>query len=596
MKKHTPYFLLITLLLNCFGAFAQSKFTGAWNRNDHQTETDGLSINSVPVTLEITQAAGAITIKRTSVNGSGTSSSYMEVLKTDGSTSEIVTPSKLKRTATLQWPADHSAFTETYTARDDKGTIQQSGKQTFTLSTDGKTLKITAEQNYGDEHYTLEETYDKQTGGHHVILISIDGFRPEMYLDKSWPSPNLQRLMKKGTYANHLKSVFPAYTYPSHTAMITGALPARSGIWFNQPKGSKGEWNWFMDSIKVPTIFQKLKEVGLTTAAIGWPPSVEIKTHYIDHNLPEIWDVNHPSDRITGAKKYITPGLLEEIEKNATGKLDSTNFNDECYCWDENIGRAAAYVFKTYQPNFLAMHVAGVDDMSHEYGKNADSVKLALAADDRVIGQMVQAIKDAKLENNTTIIIVGDHGFSDINQVFRPNMLIKDLPASFTAAGGSAFLYLNDNSKADKNTIITQVKAKLDALPKDKRDLFRFVDRKELDQMGADSSAIFALAAKPGLVFSGAVAKAKVAYNGPGTQIQQNPLEGVFYPTTGGHHGYDPSEPQMYTGFIAYGAGIKSGGFIQELSEPDIAPLIAELLNIEFKTPDGKLVPGIIQE
>src|SRR6201995_4701354 len=77
----------------------------------------------------------------------------------------------------------------------------------------------------------------------HLVLISIDGFHPDMYLDKSWPTPNLQYLMKQGTYADHLLSVFPAYTYPSHTAMITGAYPARSGIYFNQPKNDhSGNW------------------------------------------------------------------------------------------------------------------------------------------------------------------------------------------------------------------------------------------------------------------------------------------------------------------------------------------------------------------
>src|SRR5579871_4769496 len=92
----------------------------------------------------------------------------------------------------------------------------------------------------------------------HVILISIDGLHPDMYLDPFWPTPNLRHLMTIGTYADHLKSVFPAYTYPSHTAMLTGALPARSKIFFNQPKGSHGEWNWFASAIKVPTLWHAL--------------------------------------------------------------------------------------------------------------------------------------------------------------------------------------------------------------------------------------------------------------------------------------------------------------------------------------------------
>ena len=106
----------------------------------------------------------------------------------------------------------------------------------------------------------------------HVVLISIDGLHPDMYLDNSWPSANLRALMKQGTYADYMKSVFPAYTYPSHTAMLTGALPARSGIYFNQPKFStNSNWNWYTSAIRVPTLWQVLKKAGLTTAAVEWP-------------------------------------------------------------------------------------------------------------------------------------------------------------------------------------------------------------------------------------------------------------------------------------------------------------------------------------
>src|SRR5580698_9639009 len=121
----------------------------------------------------------------------------------------------------------------------------------------------------------------------HVVLISIDGLHPDMYLDSTWPAPNLRRLMREGIYAGHMKSVFPSYTYPSHTAMLTGALPARSGIYFNQPKGSKGEWNWFTSAIKVPTLWQAIKKAGMVSAAIEWPVSVDTNINY---NIPEIWD------------------------------------------------------------------------------------------------------------------------------------------------------------------------------------------------------------------------------------------------------------------------------------------------------------------
>jgi arylsulfatase A-like enzyme len=441
----------------------------------------------------------------------------------------------------------------------------------------------------------------------HVILISVDGLRPDMYLDSSWPTPNLRYLMKQGTYAMHLKSVFPAYTYPSHTAMVTGALPARSGVYFNQPKRGNGQWDWYSTSIRVPTIWKVLRKNGMTTAAIQWPLSA---MDAISYSVPEIFDIHHPDDRITLTRNYATPGLIDEIERNATGVLDSSTMSEDYFSMDDNSARMAGYVFRTKKPAFLAMHLASVDGMEHEQGREGDSVRLAMASNDHDIGLMLEAIARSGVKDSTVIIVVGDHGFSDFHEVFRPNMLIQGIGAKFIAAGGSAFLYPtpvadawppDDSNRLDKHRakrlqeMAAQVTVVMNKLPEDKRKLFRILDRKELDKMGADSAAILALAAYPGLVFSGAVGAANKVNNGPGTAIQQNPLEGVFVPIHGGHHGYDPNMPEMYTGFIAAGAGIQKGGRITELCETDISPLVYALLGIDFKTPDGKLIPGILR-
>ncbi|WP_448698155.1 alkaline phosphatase family protein [Mucilaginibacter sp. AW1-3] len=431
----------------------------------------------------------------------------------------------------------------------------------------------------------------------HVVLISVDSFHPDMYLDKSWPCPNLQYLMQNGTYADYLKSVFPAYTYPSHTAMISGALPARSKIIYNQPLRSKGEWYWYFNAIKEPTLWQALKAKGLKTAALMWPVTVGAP---IDYNLSELWEINHPDDRISLARKYATPkGFVEELERNATGKLDSTNYNDNYLITDENVGRMAAYTFTKYKPAFMAMHVIGADDFGHEDGRVSHRVDLAMATNDRAIGDLLEAIDKTHLKDSTAIIIVGDHGMATIKQVFRPNILIKAVPAKFNPSGGSCFLYpYAGTDKKDYQTIVQRVTDSLNTLPKEKRSLFRIIDRKQLDQMGADSAALMALTGvnSSGLVFSGSTRAAETTNHGPGTSIQQSKFDGMFYPTTGGHHGYDPDNEEMHTGFIAYGAGIIKGGHIDHLSEPDIAVLIAKLLGVDFKTPDGKFVKGIIQE
>jgi len=430
----------------------------------------------------------------------------------------------------------------------------------------------------------------------HVILISIDSFNPGMYLDKDWPCPNLRYFARNGTYADYLKSVFPSFTYPSHTAMVTGALPARSKIRYNQPINSKGEWYWYYSSIKVPTLWQTLHDSHLTTAALMWPVTVGAP---IDYNLSELWDIKHPSDRITVARRYATPkGFVDEFEQNATGKLDSTNMNDNYVSLDENVGRMAAYVIQKYRPNFLALHVIGADDFGHDYGRDADSVKLAMAANDRVIGNVLEALDKAHLRDSTAIIVVGDHGMATIKEVMRPNLLIKNIPAQFVPAGGSAFLYrYQDTNGMNEQAIAKAVTDSLNKLPEEKRKLFRIIDRKELDRMGADSTVLLALSGTngSGLVFSGSTTPSKTTNHGPGTRIQQSKYDGVFYTAHGGHHGFDPDNEEMHTGFIAYGASIIKGGHIDHLSEPDIAVLVAKLLGIAFKTPDGHFINGIIK-
>src|ERR1700709_678443 len=68
----------------------------------------------------------------------------------------------------------------------------------------------------------------------YVILVSIDGLRPDFYMDTDWPTPNLQFLKAHGVYAQGVRGIFPTVTYPSHTTIITGAYPAKHGVVDNE--------------------------------------------------------------------------------------------------------------------------------------------------------------------------------------------------------------------------------------------------------------------------------------------------------------------------------------------------------------------------
>jgi hypothetical protein len=62
-----------------------------------------------------------------------------------------------------------------------------------------------------------------------------------------------------------------------------------------------------------------------------------------------------------------------------------------------------------------------------------------------------------------------------------------------------------------------------------------------------------------------------------------------------GMHGYYPDFHEIHTGFIGWGAGFKSKTTIPIMGLEDIAPIVSELLDLDFESPDGVLYPGILQ-
>ena len=120
----------------------------------------------------------------------------------------------------------------------------------------------------------------------HVIIISIDGFRPDFYREDKWATPTLHKMVKEGVSADGVRGVFPSVTYPSHTTIITGATPLKHGVYYNspfEPNGSTGRWYWETNLIKVPTLWDAAGAAGLKTASVYWPVSVGAK---IDYNIP----------------------------------------------------------------------------------------------------------------------------------------------------------------------------------------------------------------------------------------------------------------------------------------------------------------------
>ena len=419
----------------------------------------------------------------------------------------------------------------------------------------------------------------------HVILISIDGFRPDFYLDSSWPAPNLQEMAHQGAHALGVRGVFPSVTYPSHTTIITGRTPAEHGIYYNAPfesEGQTGRWYWESEKIQVPTLWDAVRANGLKSASFIWPVSVDAP---IDYNLPEFWSLEEGFGRIEPMRQKENPkGLLAELEREVLGKLNERTFNGDYLNREDRIGEMAGYVLETYKPNLITLHLIATDHFQHEEGRDGPMVRKSLAATDRAIGKIREAAERAGILDQTTFIITGDHGFVNIHSSLSPNVwlvkngMMEDRPdrgnwrAAFHTSGASAFLHLKDPNDLGA---VDQVRKILADLPETEKKLFRVVEKEELAQIGADPHAVLALAPIPGISFS-ASSKGE-----------------VIKPAKGGTHGFFPDFDEIKTGFIAWGAGIKSGVEIQEMDLVDVAAVADYLLQLKMELPISTLYPGI---
>lgn len=428
----------------------------------------------------------------------------------------------------------------------------------------------------------------QKTLSDHVVLISVDGFRPEFYKEAQWPAPNLKMMKEKGVYASGVRGVFPSVTYPSHTTMITGAMPARHGIFYNipfEPEGQTGRWYWESKDITTETLWDAVHEKGGKSASFIWPVSVGAP---VDYNIPEVWSLDGEYGRIEPMRDNESPkGLLKELEENVLGQMNEKTFNGDYLNREDRTGEMAAYVLEKYKPQLTTVHLIATDHFQHEQGREGEKVHLAIAAIDRAIGKIIEAADRAGILDRTTIIVTGDHGFVDINSALSPNIWLSELgliedkkdrgnwKAAFHTAGASAFLHLKD--KGDIKTL-KQIHEKLASLPQKYKKLFRVVDRKELDSIGADPNAAFALAPVPGIAISDSA-------SGP-----------ILTARKGGTHGYFPDFYQIETGFVAWGAGIAQGKEIQTMGLEDIAPVVSKLLELDFEAKDGVLYPGILSE
>jgi predicted AlkP superfamily pyrophosphatase or phosphodiesterase len=409
-----------------------------------------------------------------------------------------------------------------------------------------------------------------------VLLISVDGMKPEAVIDAQSHGlkvPNLRAFMAAGAYARAVRGVLPTLTYPSHTTLLTGASPAKHGIFDNttfDPKlRNQRGWYWYAEDIKVPTLWDAAAAAKLKTANIYWPVSVGAK---ITYNLPQIWRAGTDDD-LKLQRALSTPGLEQELSAELgryPGGMEETVAEDEVRA------RFAIRLLEKKHPAFFTVYLTGLDTEEHASGPFSERSNQTLERLDAIVGSLRAAAEKAA-PGRATVCVVSDHGFAavehDVNlyaaflqaglfSVDKDNQ-VTDWKAMLWPAGGSAAVMLADPKDEQ---LRARVKVLLDQLAGEPANgIDRIWSQEEVRQGRGFPNAAFLISLKIGY---------EMAYS------LSLPL--ITKPSNLGMHGYVPERAEMRSSFFIVGPQVLAAKSLGEIDMRQIAPTLADVLHIKL--------------
>lgn len=194
----------------------------------------------------------------------------------------------------------------------------------------------------------------------HVVIISIDGLRPDALAQAD--TPHLDGLIARGAYSPNALTISLSETLPAHASMLGGMVAEKHGIMWGLPY-----MGW--PGMNGPTLFSVAHDAGLSTAAVF----AKEKLSYI-----------------------ALPGSVDRLFS-----LDSH---------DNEIKDQAVEFIQAGLPNVLFIHLPDTDRVGHEFGWMSQHQLWAVTYADSMVGEIVAALAGGGYLANTLLIVTADHG------------------------------------------------------------------------------------------------------------------------------------------------------------------------------------------
>jgi len=406
--------------------------------------------------------------------------------------------------------------------------------------------------------------------------------------------PNFEPFIENGSYVKNIEPVWPALTYACHVSILTGCYTGKHGIVHNEKLrrgGHLGEpWFNMKSDIKVPTLLDHAKKHGLTTCSLSWPVSGGAD---YDMNMPMIVPYSYkgwePEQWLEGTA---TTNLMERYFHKHGRYIKGPDRSLDLL----TMALALDILEDFDQPDIMLVKMCDLDSARHTWGVHHPKVSDQLRKHDEEFGAIIETLRRKGTLEETNIVILGDHGQTDVQDVLLLNVLLRDagfiqvdrdgkltgFDAISHSTGLGAYVELRDPADALKQ----KVRAFLETLKDDPQIRLDYVmDAGEARQTyHVEGPFDFILESKLPISF--------------GEQLTGDTIWGSRVP--GDHkigaatHGGSPTREEI-TAFIACGPDIQKGVVVERRSMVDEAPTMARMLGFDMPGVDGKPIEEMLR-
>ncbi|HYE10659.1 MAG TPA: ectonucleotide pyrophosphatase/phosphodiesterase [Patescibacteria group bacterium] len=425
-----------------------------------------------------------------------------------------------------------------------------------------------------------------------LIVLSFDGLS-SLDFEYIMTLPNFSAFVNNAAYCKQVYSIYPTLTYPAHTTIVTGKYPKNHGIINNtilQPGNENPDWYWHRKHIRGDTLFDMAIKEGMRTAALLWPVTAKSRIKY---NMPEIF-ANRPWQNqilvsLLNGSPYYQYRMNQRFGYLRKGKKqpELDNFTHQ----------SLLFTLKNHLPELSLVHYTDLDTMRHYNGFHSEVAFEALQRHDIRLGEIIAALKEIGIYEDSTIVVLGDHSSLDEDKIINLNVLFKEKGWILKGKNqqitynvickncdGSAYIYLkgnqNEQLKSEVYTVIEHFNSQYSCIE-------AIHTAEEAAGLGADPNCVFMLEAQKGYYFLDALEGPIIR------QIQPGEAGNVPHITIN-THGYSPFKEEYTTVFMASGKGIKKGAVIEKMNLIDEGPTMARLLGLELKEADGKVLNELL--